>query len=122
MEPQLSDELEEVRREIARLARSRDHRIVPESPKMPCDWQPLTVTNPHTGLPFTVGGAWAFIADLCESGHPMEEKMLEKPKGDKAYVMLVELVPGQTLLYIKVQLRGGMVYGRSFHYSNWKTR
>jgi hypothetical protein len=84
---------------------------------MPCDWQPTTVTNPTVGMPFTDIDAWRFIAELAESGHPMEEIMLDQPKGAKGYVMIVELEVNTPNLYIKVQLKGGKIFGRSFHYS-----
>jgi hypothetical protein len=113
----LANENEDLRREIARLARDKKRRIVPNSPKIPCVWQPLTVTNPESDLPFTSERAWQFIAELIEAGHPIQEVTLEKPMGDTAYVMEVELAPNTTLLYIKVQLKGGQILGRSFHYS-----
>jgi hypothetical protein len=83
---------------------------------MPCDWRPTTVTGPN-GISFTETSSWHFIAELAENGHPIQEIMLEQPKGDKGYVMTVKLDPISPLLYIKVQLKRGRIWGRSFHYS-----
>jgi hypothetical protein len=116
----LAEELAEVRVEIARLARRKDVRFVPRSPKLPCDWKPTTVMNPDVGIPFTDISAWHYIAHLAESGHHIEEIELDQPKGEKGYVMIVELRDNPSDLYIKVQLKGGRIYGRSFHCSYYK--
>ena len=92
-------------------------RIVPRSPEMPCDWRPTEVNNPRTGLPFDDKSAWHYIAELAESGHPIEEMTLEKPAGDKGHVMTISLEAGVPDLYIKIQLKRGRIWGRSFHYS-----
>jgi len=109
----------EVRDDIANMARRKNARIVPRSPEMPCDWNPTTVINPEVGMPFTDISAWHYIADLAESGHPIKEIILDQPKGDKGYVMVVKLEASAPDLYIKVQLKGGKIFGRSFHYSRW---
>jgi hypothetical protein len=111
----LGKDLEDVRKEIARLARDKRRRFVPNSPEVPCVWQPLKVTSPASDLPFTEPGAWQYIAELVEGGHEIEVITLEKPQGETGYVMIVELTP--TNLYIKVQIKGGKILGRSFHYS-----
>ncbi len=84
---------------------------------MPCDWQPTTVNNPNVNIPFDDISAWRFIGELAVSGHPIEVKQLDQPPGDTAYVMIVELEKNRPKLYIKVQLKGGAIFGRSFHYS-----
>ena len=66
---------------------------------------------------FTDISAWSRIADLAEAGHPIEELQLEQPKGEIGYVMSVTLDEKQPELYIKVQLKRGKIFGRSFHYS-----
>ena len=60
--------------------------------------------------------AWEFIADLLESGHPIEEVELHSPPGRKGYVMLVDAQQSQAI-YIKLQMGSGKIIGRSFHYS-----
>lgn len=111
--------LEDIAKQIALLARRKDARFVPRSPAMPCVWQPTTVTNPETDIPFTDISAWHFIAELAEAGHPIEEIVLDKPKGEKAYVMKVTLESSDRL-YIKVQPKGGKIFGRSFHHDTGK--
>lgn len=84
---------------------------------MPCDWRPTEITNPLSGICFTDITAWGRIAELAEMGHPIEEMQLEQPKGEIGYVISVRLDEKQPALYIKVQLKRGRIFGRSFHYS-----
>jgi hypothetical protein len=84
---------------------------------MPCDWQPTTVSNPTSGICFTDITAWGRIADLAEGGHPIDEMQLEQPKGEVGHVMRVKLDEKSPELYIKIQLKRGKIFGRSFHYS-----
>ena len=42
---------------------------------------------------------------------------LQKPAGAKGYVMKIYIEPGQSRLYVKLQLGSGQVIGRNFHYS-----
>lgn len=76
--------------------------------------------NPSVGIPFTDTSAWQYIAELAEAGHQLEQITLEQPKGDTAYVMSVPLGATVPALYIKVQLKRGKIWGRSFHYSTEK--
>lgn len=78
-------------------------------------WQPTSITNPEFELPFTGAGAWQYIADLIESGHPFDEVELRKPKGAKGYVAKKELADGK-VIYMKIELCGNFIFGRSFHY------
>lgn len=114
---QVREDFAEVRKQIALLARRKEARIVPRSAQMPCRWEPTSVINLNSELPFTDVGVWHYIADLAESGHPIEEITLNQPKGEKAYVMIVDLGETAARLYIKVQLKRGRIFGRSFHYS-----
>jgi hypothetical protein len=84
---------------------------------MPCDWQPLTVVNPDSDLPFTEERAWHYIAELAESGHAIQQIVMKQPPGDRGYVMVVSLHSNSPDLYIKVQVKGGRIFGRSFHLS-----
>jgi hypothetical protein len=84
---------------------------------MPCDWRPTEITNPLSGICFTDITAWGRIAELAETGYPIEEIQLEQPKGEIGYVISVRLDEKQPELYIKVQLKRGRIFGRSFHYS-----
>ncbi len=91
---------------------------MPRSPEMPCRWVPTTVTNPEVDMPFDDISAWHKIADLAEDGCPLEEVALEQPRGEKAYVMIIQLDAALPNLYIKVQVKGQFIFGRSFHYSD----
>jgi hypothetical protein len=104
--------------EIARLGRQSRHRLNDFSDSAPCRWQPHTVENPETGLPFTDASAWEFICDRLEA-YPEQfvETKLEKPAGQIGYVTVVTLEPTNVLVYIKVQLVQGRARGRSFHIS-----
>ena len=84
---------------------------------MPCRWHPTTVTNPEVGIPFTDITAWHYIATLAEDGCKLKEIVLDQPSGDKAYVISVPLEANRPELYIKIQLKNGNIFGRSFHYS-----
>jgi hypothetical protein len=84
---------------------------------MPCDWRPTEITNPLSGICFTDITAWGRIAELAKTGYPIEEMQLEQPKGEIGYVISVRLDEKQPELYIKVQLKRGRIFGRSFHYS-----
>ena len=105
---------ENFRRDLALLARRTQSRQL----GFPREWQPESVPHPESGMPFTVAGAWIFIAELLEKGQPMEViEMRDKP-GTRAFVMLVDMPDSERPLYVKVQLGSGKIIGRSFHWSN----
>lgn len=106
-----------IRKNLAERARRKGTRTYQWTKDRPTDWRPYTVRNPSSGDYFTNEGAWDFIADLLERGHPVETIILKKPPGKTGYVMCVELEAGQSPLYIKLELGLSVVYGRSFHYS-----
>lgn len=106
-------DLEDVRNRIIKLARDKKSRVIPQH--LPCRFNPDEVINPETGMYFDKISAWHFIADLAESGHPIKEITLENPKGEKGYEMIVKSQQNFPNIYIKVQLKGNMIYCRSFH-------
>ncbi len=106
-------DLEGVRKRIIQLARDKKCRIVPHN--LPCRFNPDEVINPETGMYFDKISAWHFIADLAESQYPIREITLENPKGEKGYEMIVKAHQNFPDVYIKVQLKGNMIYCRSFH-------
>ena len=114
----MAKDLGDVRDEIARLALRKDLRIVPRSKEMPCVWHPMTVNNPETGIPFTDISAWHHIAHLASSGTAITEILMEKPPGEVGYEMISPLEANMPDLYVKVQLKRGKIWGRSFHYSD----
>lgn len=110
----------ETRRQLALLARRSHARKTAFSPQQPTEWRPFEVRRPEGGFSpyFTDGAAWELIADKLEEGHEVEVVELRKPPGATGYVMKIQLEPNASLLYVKLQLRGGQIVGRSFHYSN----
>jgi hypothetical protein len=101
----------------AEMARSKNRRQVGSPPKLPSHWTPFQVISPDSQLPFTEPGAWQYIADLLEQGHPTEELVLDVPPGVIAHVMHVPH-PNGKVLYIKFHLGlHNKIVGRSFHYS-----
>jgi hypothetical protein len=81
---------------------------------MPCDWAPTQVET-LLGLFFSDAGAWELIAELLESGHPFQQVTLRRPPGDIGYETTVKLRRDLPTIYIKIQLKAGRVWGRSFH-------
>lgn len=112
---QANPDLEGIRRELAILCgRARSRAL-----GWPRDWRPTSVVNPkdEDGQVFTEVGPWTFVAELLESGHPIQEIDLDHPPGKKGYVLLVPGAEGRPEIYVKLQLGSGKVLGRSFHYS-----
>lgn len=68
-------------------------------------------------MPFSDAAAWEFLANRIEAGDEVCEETLRHPPGKVGYVMLIRLEPTRPILYVKVQLGAGVVFGRSFHYS-----
>lgn len=119
-EPGLDESLkasEEVRRQLIGFCRSRDSKTVTRSRELPSRWEPGVVRHPETGEPFDTMSAWAFIADVLESGVDIEIKPLKKPPDKKGYVVLVDGFKDERI-YIKLQFGARGVLGRSFHVSN----
>jgi hypothetical protein len=109
-----------IRRELARLAGSKRTRRVEWSPEAPIVWRPHTVLDPRSGTYFTEDGAWEFIVELIEIGLSINRIELAHPPGKTAYVLIVSNTPRIPDIYIKLQLRSGCVYGRSFHASRYQ--
>ncbi len=109
----------ETRRQLVSLARRPRARKSHFSPSQPTKWNPGQVRNPDGVLDmyFTPLTAWELIATRLEEGEEVEVIELSQPKGAKGYVMRID--PGSELpeLYVKLQMRGGVIFGRSFHYT-----
>lgn len=109
---------ESIKTELARLAKSERARITRWTKDCPTEWRPTTVTDPRSGLKFTLPGAWDFIAEQLQNRETiLEEIIMDKPRGSKGYVMKIKTEDGE--IYIKLQFgkTGGTIQGRSFHYS-----
>lgn len=113
----MRDDLESIRQELVRLARRKECRIEVWTRERPTEWNPDQVVSPESGMPFTKAGAWEFVAQTLESGHPLKEVEMRQPPNEKGYVFEVDLGPRSPKLYVKVQLTRGRIIGRSFHYS-----
>ena len=89
------------------------------SRERPTEWEPTRVRNPEGSIDgfFTDQTAWTFIADRLDQGEYVQPKVLDKPPGSKAYVMKIAIGSDVPMLYVKLQLGPGKVWGRSFHYS-----
>ena len=110
------------RHQLASLARRPHKRKTKFSRDTPTVWRPHQVRNPDAALGpphdvFTDAGAWELIASRLEHGHDVEAVKLLKPAGGTGYVMKIMLEETRPLLYVKLQLRHGVILGRSFHYS-----
>ena len=67
---------------------------------------------------FTEFSAWNLIADELEAGCDVRVIELEKPPGNLGYVLEIELEATEPPLYVKLELGSGIIFGRSFHYSD----
>ncbi len=113
------NEADPIRHQLALLARRPRARITDFSRSRPTDWRPGQVRNPFGTLDdyFTDAAAWELIASKLEEGHEVETVQLREPPGRTGYVMKIELEAGKPMLYVKLELGSGRIFGRSFHYS-----
>lgn len=109
-----------VRRQLIMLARNSRTRSSEFTKRRPTKWRPNEVRNPEGVLDryFTENTAWELIATRLKRGQEVTAIELDQPKGKMGYVMLIDLEPNVRCLYVKLQLGSGVVFGRSFHYSD----
>jgi hypothetical protein len=108
---------DEIRRRLCLLGASRRTRSRVFRSDRPCDWRATGMTDPRTREAFTEDGAWEYIAQLITDGIEIEVIDLDIPAGKKGYVMNLPSHDPQIPIYVKLQLSGDCVIGRSFHYS-----
>jgi hypothetical protein len=108
------------RKGLAKLARDKKCRRNDFMTATPVEWRPMEVISPVSQMPFTDSGAWSFIAELLEEDYPWQAVVLDKPPGQKALVLMIDLPGNLAQVYIKVHILGGKIYGRSFHLSDYK--
>jgi hypothetical protein len=106
----------EIRKRLIAFAQSRRSRRVEFTSRSPCRWQPRQFTDPRSGQAFTDEGAWEYIVQHLEADAVIEEIEMEKPPGSKGYVLHLPGINRETI-YVKLQLCGDHVRGRSFHES-----
>ena len=113
-----NDDLDAVRKKMLNLLEAGKFTDA-WSKERPVDWNPGKVMNPYSdiGMEFTHESCWDFIGQLLLEGHPIEVVPLKKPQGEKGYVMIFQTKPGYSDIYIKLQIAGDTLVGRSFHYS-----
>lgn len=114
-------DISRIRQELIRLCGSRRTRRVPRSKEIPCRWFPYQTVDPNTGRPFTEAGAWEYVAQNLGAGCEITLVTLRKPKDKKGYVMKLPGAKDRALIYVKLQIGSGVVYGRSFHDSEPST-
>jgi hypothetical protein len=85
--PEAAARLLSIRRDLARLCRSRKTRTTEFSSRQPTQWQPWKMVHPETTAIFTEDVAWQFPADLLAAGESLKDVSLKKPPGKKGYVM-----------------------------------
>jgi len=109
-------DLEEIRQRLLKLAGTKQTRSTTFSRERPVQWSPSEVMHPEHGMYFTDSGAWEFIIELLSGGYVLTALELDKPPGAWGFVMVVA-TPQRRDIYIKLELCGNRVHGRSFHYS-----
>lgn len=69
---------------------------------------------------FTEAASWEYVISQLEAGFIIETVPLRYPPGKRkrGFVMKLPGAPGRPLIYVKLQLGSGVVYGRSFHDSD----
>jgi hypothetical protein len=87
------------------------------TPQRPCDWRATSITDPRSNEAFTEVGAWEYVAESLLRGVDVELIELRVPPGKTGYVMLLPSCRPETPIYVKLQISGKFVVGRSFHYS-----
>lgn len=103
-----------IREELIRLAKSHRTRQNLFNRAQPTVWDVRRFYDPDTKEPFTDDAAWARIVTELQSGCKVEVITLKKPPGKPGYVLKFKDHRG-TLVYVKLQLGSGLVFGRSFH-------
>jgi hypothetical protein len=71
-------------------------------------------------MPCTDADAFELIAAALEDPTvTVTPVVLRQPPGRTAYELVFSLAPGHAPIYAKLQLGGGRVLARSFHYSDY---
>lgn len=109
-------ESDDIRKRLTLLCRSSRKRTSIFTKKRPNRWSPTSICRPGSIDPFTEAGAWEFVAICLEDGVEIEVITLDKPPDKIGYVMLVPGDHGEDI-YIKLEIVGDKVVGRSFHVS-----
>lgn len=102
---------------LVERCRSRKTRRVTFTKDAPVDWRPYEIKDPRAENAYlTDDSAWEFAAEQFESCQQIEEIVLERPPGKKAWALVADGLDG-VKIYIKLQLKSERVEARSFHIS-----
>jgi hypothetical protein len=112
---------EEIRRQLIVLCQSERTRAVGMPPNYRSKWQPRAVRHPESGEPFSPVEAWHFAQHNMEQGCEIEAITLSLPPGKTGFVIHAAGYAGE-MIYIKLQIVGSRVIGRSFHVSEKPAR
>lgn len=110
-------ESDDTRERLVMLCGSARKRTSVFTRKRPNKWSPTSLCGPGSIEPFTEAGAWDFIVCCLQDGIHIEAIPLDKPPGKIGHVMLIPGNHGE-YIYIKLEIVGEMVFGRSFHVSD----
>lgn len=113
-----------IRKQLIMLARRFTAWRTDWKQSRPTDWRPDSVRNPNSVVEpnFTDESAWELIADQLEAGCEVKTIELRQPRGKIGYVMEIDFEQNQPIIYIKIQLGSGVIFGRSFHYSYYPNK
>jgi len=111
-------DLELIRVRLIRLCESKRTRRAIFTPEMPSQWQPRQFTDPRSRQAFTDDGAWNYISQSLSDGTTIEEIVLDQPAGAAGYVLMLAGANNRKI-YVKLQICGDHVRGRSFHESEF---
>jgi hypothetical protein len=104
---------------LVAACRGGNRQFVEHSDERPSEWRPYEVLDLRLAtwnICFTDAAAFQFAADKIESGHPVEKVKLARPPGADGYAIKIAWPDGR-VLYIKLEIKGEIVFGRSFHFS-----
>jgi len=104
-----------IRQELIRYAKSRRTRTTTFKPHR---WQPTALTDPRSGQAFTEEGAWEYVVEQLEAGVTIYKMTLDIPQGKTGYYFLMASNYSEKKIYVKLQICGNSVRGRSFHYEH----
>lgn len=110
---------EEERELLVAACLDRNRRFLEHSNERPSEWRPGEVAVPglsEWNIFFTDPGTFEFIAEQIISGCVVERVALRRPLGAAGYEMKFPWPDGR-ILYVKLELKGQNVFGRSFHFS-----
>jgi hypothetical protein len=108
------------RARLAGLARQSRCRTSTFSKSRPCQWDPFTTLS-AAGYSYGDAGTWALVADCLESEISIYTIALDKPPGAWAYVLFLPPTDTWRGVYMKFEVTGPGLHGRSFHHPEHPT-